>query len=369
MYRAVIIDDEPWARQVVKSLAHWDQLQITVVGEAEDGSVGFRLIEQLVPDIVITDMRMPGLDGVELLQTIYAQYPSIKIIVMSGYDDFVYLKQAVRSRAVEYLLKPIDPADLNEALASCTKELARREAQAAAVPSLFTTTGLDQAAIREPYMECRERIYGYLLELNHGGVTASLLKLEALLGSTHPFAEDEGVIHKMGQDFLSMLQEFMTEHKLEAEKVWGVERLEQVAQMYEWRTVQTAVARIGRLYEQAIDVVTEQHKNRHRLNLAEVQAYIDRHYLDAITLESIANHFFISKEYLSRAFKSFTAERVSDYIQRKRMEKARELIVEQKLAIKHAAHMTGYEDIAYFYRVFKKHYGMTPGDLRKDDED
>jgi two-component system response regulator YesN len=84
-------------------------------------------------------------------------------------------------------------------------------------------------------------------------------------------------------------------------------------------------------------------------------------------LDTVAQRFFVSKEHLSRAFKSQSGENLSDYISRKRMEKAKELIVEGELAIKHVAKLTGYEDVAYFYRVFKKHFGQTPGDLRKED--
>jgi two-component system response regulator YesN len=134
-----------------------------------------------------------------------------------------------------------------------------------------------------------------------------------------------------------------------------------------WQSVSEAIGDIGRFYGEAIDAMVLFRRDRKQLDLAEVKAHIDHYYQDPISLETIAQHFFISKEHLSRSFKVFTGENMSDYMVRKRMEKAKELIVEQGLAIKHVAQMTGYADIAYFYRVFKKHYGFTPGQLRKDD--
>ncbi|MEK6264348.1 MAG: helix-turn-helix transcriptional regulator [Clostridium sp.] len=87
--------------------------------------------------------------------------------------------------------------------------------------------------------------------------------------------------------------------------------------------------------------------------------------MEPISLDTIAHHFFISKEHLSRIFKVYTGGNISEYIIRIRMEKAKTLILEDKVAVKHVARMTGYNDIAYFYRVFKKHFGITPGELTK----
>lgn len=101
----------------------WNELGMTVVGEAEDGEQAIQLVKQHQPHIIITDMRMPGTDGVELLQTLSGKYPQIKVIVVSGYDDFNYAKHAIRHRAADYLLKPVNPDELNAVLAKCARDL------------------------------------------------------------------------------------------------------------------------------------------------------------------------------------------------------------------------------------------------------
>ncbi|WP_372663215.1 response regulator [Cohnella sp.] len=355
MNRVLIIDDEPWAREVVKSLGEWERLQLRVIGEAEDGREGLRLISILKPHIVITDMRMPGVDGVELLQQINSQFPSLKIIVMSGYDDFVYLKQSIRSRAVDYLLKPLDPSDLNEALLKCMKEL---EDQKQLVntswksPLVFPSRNL-----MDRYLMLRQRVFGALFELNKPGVLQAYEKLAEFLDTVYPEGIDMAMSDKIKDDFVQLLQEFMTENQ----------------DTYIHSDPSPAVGAEGKnnplrflslIYAEAIEKIEGLRKGKTRLVLSEVVSYIDRHYADPISLETIAQLIFVSKEHLSRAFKLTTGENITDYIIRKRMDKAKELLSIPDMSIKHAAQMAGYPELAYFHRVFKKHVGVTPGEYK-----
>jgi two-component system response regulator YesN len=365
MHKVVIIDDEPWSREVVKALGAWDSLMLEVIGEAEDGNVGLKQIEELEPDIVVTDMRMPGLDGVGLLQELNERFPSLKIIVMSGYDDFVYLKQAIRSRAVDYLLKPIDPDELNGSLAKCVKELeiAKSLISNAAwqTPLVFSDT-----AILNQYLSYRQQVYGHLMELNKLAVQQVLEKLGEFLNNALPELHNVSMLTKIGHDFNLMLEEFISENELGFDQIWSGSNRDSVFTI-NWSSISEAVGQLNRLYGEVIEAIEAFRKNRKRLDISEVQLHIDRHYTEEISLNTVALYFFVSKEHLSRSFKSFSGENLSDYIVRKRMEKAKELIVEHRLAIKHAAEMMGYTDLAYFYRVFKKHFGLTPGELRKEE--
>ncbi|HEY0829386.1 MAG TPA: response regulator [Bacilli bacterium] len=363
MYKVMIVDDEPWSRKVIKQLVEWDKFQLTMVGEAEDGTQGLRMIAELAPDIVITDMRMPGLDGVELLKAMKDKHPLLKIIVMSGYDDFVYLKQAIQSQAKEYLLKPVDPEELNAALGQCVREL--QQAKQVTEVSWKTPLLFADAASLDKYLQYRQLIYGYLLDLNAAGVTQTLMLLEEFLEPMQAEQFDGSILNKIGHDFTLMLEEFVSTSELEWSQI--ILKLEQQPSGQTiWNSVTETIGQLERMYNQVIASLLEVRRNRNKLDLREVTAYINRHYNEPITLESIAIYFYISKEHLSRAFKTFSGETITDYIHRKRMERAKELIMEHKLSIKLAAEMTGYPDLAYFYRVFKKHYGFAPGELRKE---
>ena len=123
MHKVLLVDDESWNRDIVRTFGAWEALGLEIAGEAEDGQEALRLVSELTPQIIITDMRMPGTDGVMLMNELHARFPEIKVIVISGYDDFKYAQSAIRYGAMDYLLKPIDPAELNAVLRKCIKEL------------------------------------------------------------------------------------------------------------------------------------------------------------------------------------------------------------------------------------------------------
>lgn len=354
MHRVLIIDDEPWSREVVKNLTDWKHLQLDMIGEADDGTQGLKLMEECDPHIVVTDMRMPGLDGTGLLKEINERFPKLKIIVMSGYDDFHYLKQAIRSRAVDYLLKPVNPEELNASLMRCVRELSEvpTAVQTLTIPSVF-----EDSTVFERYMTYRKLIFGYLLDLNQADLLQVFEKLKAFLEHSLPNKPNTAVLSKISSDFMQMLEEFIFEHHFKLDVMMSEKTLD-------GSSVIETVDEIATLYQKTIDEIETQRKNKNKLDVTEVQAYIDRHFQDGISLDMIAQHFFVSKEYLSRTFKDVTGENISETIVRRRMEKAREWIVEHRMSIKNAAQLTGYTDLAYFYRVFKKHFGTTPGDMR-----
>lgn len=112
MYTYIIIDDEELTRIGTKEKLSSITDQALCVGEADNGEKGLRLVQMFHPDIVITDMKMPVLGGEKLLPILAEKYPDIYIIVISGYQDFEYSRQAIRARAVDYILKPFSAEDI-----------------------------------------------------------------------------------------------------------------------------------------------------------------------------------------------------------------------------------------------------------------
>ena len=115
--KIIIIEDEFIMRQGIKYMLDWEQEGFRFVGEAKDGTEGLRLIEEKRPDIVLLDMVIPGLSGMELANIIHEKYSEIQFIVLSGYDNFEYVKSTLLNGAVDYILKPtINPTNLLQAL-------------------------------------------------------------------------------------------------------------------------------------------------------------------------------------------------------------------------------------------------------------
>ena len=116
MINVIIIDDEEPLREAIKILGQWDELGVSHIYEANNGKAALELLAQHSIDIALIDMKMPEMNGKQLLQELERKYPRLLTIVISGYDDFEYTKQAIRSRVVDYLLKPINRQELNQSL-------------------------------------------------------------------------------------------------------------------------------------------------------------------------------------------------------------------------------------------------------------
>lgn len=130
MLKVFIADDNRLIRQSLRKRIDWTALGMTCVGEAENGQQALDLICNIKPDIVIMDIRMPGLDGLQVMHHVREKKIPIQFIIISGYDDFAYLKQAIRLQAVNYILKPIHTPELIESLHQATQRCAQTPADA-----------------------------------------------------------------------------------------------------------------------------------------------------------------------------------------------------------------------------------------------
>ncbi|MBT2690670.1 response regulator [Bacillus sp. ISL-47] len=120
--KAIIVDDEKHVREGLMLLAEWERFGIKTIIEAVDGNEAVKLISEHRPEIIFTDMRMPKRDGISLLKWIHSSEIPSKTIVVSGYDDFEYMRNAICYKSFDYILKPIDPEVLNETLERAVTE-------------------------------------------------------------------------------------------------------------------------------------------------------------------------------------------------------------------------------------------------------
>ena len=116
LYRIILVDDEEEVRKSIIRKIDWQIVGFTVVGDAENGEDALEKIENLEPDVVLTDIRMPYMDGLTLAEKIRQKYPSMKIVIFSGYDDFEYAKRAIKLNVTEYILKPVNVEELTAIL-------------------------------------------------------------------------------------------------------------------------------------------------------------------------------------------------------------------------------------------------------------
>ncbi|WP_036711640.1 response regulator transcription factor [Paenibacillus pinihumi] len=347
---AIIVDDEQWNREIIKTFGNWEQNEIHLAGEAEDGEEAIRLIESGNVHIVIMDMNMPGVDGIGLLKYLNDHHPEIRIIVISGYDDYMYTRQAIRCKADEYLLKPVDPQELSQVLLQCRDRAAETLQNHPAAG-----TGL-RLELLQALQAAKPALSAHYNDLNAAGVQDSLRELEEQLAELDV---DKPALPRIGQELTLLLEELMEGNSQE-----DTGELETSV----YKGVVSASELIRHLTEQylsALEHLVLQRKNKNRLNLEEIKHFVDQHYTENLKVETLAKSFFVSKEYLSKVFKQEFGMNLTDYMTKLRMDRARHLLLHDHLAIKSVAELCGYEELGYFYRVFKKQFGLAPGEMRR----
>ncbi len=116
MYQVFLVDDEPWALVVLKNMIAWSDYGFSVSGEAEDGEQALERIEHTNPDLIISDIRMPGMDGLALMEKLRKLGRRTQVLLVSGYTDFEYARKAMQLGCAGYLVKPVEEKELTEAL-------------------------------------------------------------------------------------------------------------------------------------------------------------------------------------------------------------------------------------------------------------
>lgn len=129
LFKVLIVDDETIIREGLRTAIDWSSLYCKVVGEAEDGDEGLEMIKTLEPNIVFADIRMPGLNGLEMISKIKEFNFNCKIIILTGFRDFEYAQEAVKLGAFRFLLKPTKTEELLQAIRDAIKDIKKAKAE------------------------------------------------------------------------------------------------------------------------------------------------------------------------------------------------------------------------------------------------
>lgn len=115
-YKVLLVDDEEEVRNAIEQRINWEELGFEVIGKAQNGVKAMEIAEKLQPDVVITDIKMPYMNGLELARNLKEENPGVRILILTGFDEFEYAKEAVHLEIEEYILKPINANELSECL-------------------------------------------------------------------------------------------------------------------------------------------------------------------------------------------------------------------------------------------------------------
>lgn len=262
MIKLLIVDDETIACSTIRCMIENNFPQIGMIWEANNGKAAVEKAQEMEPDIVIMDIEMPIVNGIEASRRIRKLLPKCEIIFLTAFASFTYARQAITLGAAEYLLKPVEEDEL-------------------------------------------------VAVMNR---TLEQLNSDELTGETAYDQEEQA-------------------KKLHADK---------------------EVQKVQGIGERSLMVVHE------------VKNYIDVHYMDEISVESLADQFQISVSHFNRIFKQSFDVNCKEYITSVRVDKAKEYLSGSALSVSEVGGMVGYPDANYFTKVFRKKTGMTPKEYRNE---
>ncbi|MCV4234676.1 response regulator [Virgibacillus sp. LDC1] len=345
MYRIMMIDDEYAIHLSLRKLVERSGLPIAVAGEAEDGFEALQMLENSRPDIIVTDICMPEMDGLEFIRRVRESHPQMHFIILSGHDNFEFARQALRYGVSDFLLKPIDPAQFHTTLERACRELDNRKARF----SRQTEWTLAQ-------QRYKARLAELLYSADEQGALEQIREIMTLFETRGP--EEVSLsryAHMLLQDLLSALEE----RGLLLAMDIGEDQWPQDDPLACNSQIQDKVKEMLALIKGSRNL-----GSRH--NIQKAKRYIEENYaMEDLSLQEVADSVGMSVTYLSRTFKSETNMNFVKYLVQVRMEKARELLAESELSAQETAYRVGFSDYVHFSKTFKKFHGLTPSAYRK----
>ena len=410
MVKVFLVDDEIVIREGIRTSFPWEKTEYVLVGEAPDGEMALPMIRDTQPDILITDIRMPFMDGIALCGAVRSQMPWIGIIILSGYDEFEYARKGIQLGVREYILKPVTADELKKVLDRVSEAMRKeqrerasrrpesnqrfvqekllsslysedqREGDAAAVVDQLRAMGINIAAPRyaviDAAFEPTGTGYAELTELAEGSggiVHVSPCRTGGrvlVLGDNDQDAEERA--YAFGASIATEMERIGCGGiRISIGEI--VETPEQIC-----RSLQSA--------RHIRHVLTDQAESSPRIvgvrefsegsgersaavMTARARMYLSEHYQDgSLMLQDVAAAVGMSNSRFSTVFAQECGKTFTEYLTSLRLDKAKELLKTTDKRSSQIAFEVGYNDSHYFSYLFKKNVGMTPGEYRSESQ-
>ncbi|WP_240415318.1 response regulator transcription factor [Paenibacillus periandrae] len=382
--KVMIVDDEQLVRQGLRMTVDWEKHQMKVVADSANGLLGWESFLKHRPHIVITDIVMPEMDGIELAKRILGDYPETKILFLSCHRDFSFAKQGIQLGISDYIVKTnFDDAQMDDSLAKIRQELLLHKPEKASVTTpkdQDRTDNLLQTWLMEKKQSAAAQLKQYLdtdwkwmvsgshlfhLFMNKAGDTGEKgLDLLEEVSQTFPLVCAEGILFlNNGQDslFLCCGSDLMHACKTELlamklNKPWLHWRSEGAIQDASgWMK---ATEKMHRLRQ--IELQIELRSGIHKDDVLRAIDFIDQHLHLDIRAADLANRIGVSRSYFSTIFKEEVGCSLITFISDRKLKRAKDLLRLTDLRTDEVAEQVGIQDVKYFSKWFKKCVAQTP---------
>lgn len=377
MSKILFVDDDAIARRNIAAKIDWAAYGWELVYAAKDAVEALEYIKQNQPDIILSDIKMPVMDGISMALIARNYYPDIKYIFLSGYKEFEYAKQALKLNAVDYLNKPVEAEQLIEVLKEADR-LSKQDKEANRILRdkypFLKRHYLSQLMYRH-FREIDDSVFqAFDINLSNGfGITGYLEftggeqavpGLSPYLSSLYDGSffinmEDKQIFFIFTCCNLGCEKEFR-------EKIREMERSVSDYLEHHHGTALTpafhygsVIRSLNELYLSYESILKSIDSDTSGL-LADVKQYLDQNYhREDLTLTQIAEHFYVNHCYLTSIFKEKYGINLYDYLIQTRMKKAGELVASTNMKVYEIAEAVGYKNSQYFSVSFKKYFNCT----------
>lgn len=335
MYRLIIADDENIELVGLSHFIDWQRIGFTIVGLFNDGSDVMEYLKHSEADVILTDMRMCEVSGLELADYVRSHFPDIEIVILSAYSDFEEVRGALKRKLFDYLLKPVSKDELLSVFSALKQTLDKRSSEAV------------NAAINQK----KNNVIKYILNGDPENAETECSDFLAFV----PSPLMRSVTRDLFCDVYSTLDNTM--------KLPPVLAINHLLSMVNEVPDNDFVPSIKKMVCELSSLV----QNTSNTNIVEsVIAFVDEHIAETFSIDDIAKSLFFSSSYISHEFKRLTGESLSNYIIRTRMKKAMDILSSNSdISIQKLSIMIGYHDGRYFQKAFKKYTGKSPREWRR----
>ena len=345
MIKTILVEDDKETLEGLKNVINWEAYGFTIIGSVRNGTAALELIEKHQPDLIITDITMPGMSGLELISRAKKQLPKIKSIIISCHEEFEFAREAIRLQADEYLLKH---TLTEETLVNCISKI--NTAITNENMQLLEFYGVEPQ-YRLTEINIRFEKYSHAMK---DAVRANDGKLLIKIASTL-YKEIGDTFHPV--PLRAMLSRLLVEIAMIMPDTHGISvtALQLKYGNHDFlSTVEVMAEKLAKLKYSTTNP-----------EIIKAIEYIHDNISEDISCKAAANHVNMNSSYFSRLFSKELGVSFSDYVLEKRIARAGELLSNTRHSVDEIASMVGIESVSYFYRIYKKITGKTPGDVRR----
>lgn len=404
MHKLVIVDDEYLVRLGIRETIDWAANGIEVIGDASNGKQGYEMIKELNPDLVITDIKMPIMNGVDLVKTLHKEGFNGEIVVLSGYKDFEYAKETFENGIFSYVVKPIDNDELLEVVLRAVAKLEQKIKDRTLTSKVQTELPTLQSEFMKKLLSSNSFVGSDIPSelLNHDislptNGTMALISIEEMFKSKKSElniyinllkeALSKEKVAFVDFDFQDSIVMFLNSNDIE--KISLICRdtfipFEQktLTALTIGLTLYSSLEYIQKTYESCLKLVQskllfhlntvemeldDQTSYRHRQSISQFYSIIAEKYSMQLTVRSVSDEMNVSESYLMHLLKDNLGKTFNEILTGYRIGIAKRLLLSGKYRINEVSDKVGYIDVKYFSQVFKKIVGVTPSDYQGHD--